>query len=254
MTQIGHIDGITKRRNHWFALAVSLCLLGHANSASAQEKAALPTAPGLNLSVASPSLNYDQLELVGLSSSIEGAIIDLPSEALAAGLLDFGASDVTCIAGKAGCLRHDETLDVVYETSFTKNNSSGLDISLTPRASMRFDDESSSAIVGALVKIGDDLREEPDVKANTWYMFAGADAEAVTYAPGSVTRLTQGDFHLQDKIIVGDSQAGFGYKIGDADVSLGYFRREVKSFGREVNSGGISYTEDAAALSFTWRR
>jgi hypothetical protein len=85
-------------------------------------------------------------------------------------------------------------------------------------------------------------------------MFAGADAEAVTYSPTSVKRLTRGNLHYQDKVIVGDAQAGVGYRMGDADVSLGYFRREISSFGREVDSNGVSFTEDAAALSFTWRR
>jgi len=40
-------------------------------------------------------------------------------------------------------------------------------------------------------------------------------------------RLTSGQFHLQDRIIVGDAQAGVGYRIGDADVSLSYMRREA---------------------------
>jgi len=87
-----------------------------------------------------------------------------------------------------------------------------------------------------------------------WYLFAGADAEALTYSPNSPSRLTRGQFNLQDKIIVGDAQAGFGYKIGDADISLAYIRRDVSSYGRDVGDSAISYTEDAAALSLTWRR
>jgi len=60
-------------------------------------------------------------------------------------------------------------------------------------------------------------------------------------------RLTQGQFYLQDNIFVGDAQAGVGYRIGDADVSLSYMRREA-------TSDDFNYSEDAAALSFTWKR
>jgi hypothetical protein len=83
--------------------------------------------------------------------------------------------------------------------------------------------------------------------ANSWYLFAGADAEALTYSPDSLTRFNNGNFHLQDRIIVGDAQAGVGYRIGDADLSVSYLRREAQA-------EGISFTEDAAALSFTWKR
>ena len=256
MAPIGYIDNEKSglQGKNLFTLVAAIFSIGVASSSFAQEKATVTPSQGTNLNVSSFADSFDDVELVGLSSSIQGAIFDLPTEAIGPAVFNLDTSDPACLTGGEHCLSNDDILDIGYKKSFTKNSVGGLDISLSPKASMRFNDEGSSAVVGALVKIGEDLREEPDLKANTWYMFAGADAEAVTYSPNSVGRLTHGDLHLQDKIIVGDSQAGVGYKIGDADVSVGYFRREVKSFGREINSGGISYTEDAAALSFTWRR
>ena len=62
-----------------------------------------------------------------------------------------------------------------------------------------------------------------------------------------MSRLTSGQFHLQDRIIVGDAQAGLGYRIGNADLSLSYLRREA-------SGEDFSFNEDAAALSFTWKR
>jgi hypothetical protein len=211
---------------------------------------------GLNLNVTPPqtTIDFDSTEFVGFSSSLNGAIIDLPAESVGSRLFDLDMSNLSCVTGEKGCLRRTDMLDLGYSKSLTTKLDGKLDIQLTPRASVSFNDESSSAVVGALVRIGDDLREDSDLKSNTWYMFAGADAEAVTYAPGSVRRIASGDFHLQDRVIVGDAQAGVGYRIGEADLSLGYFRREVTSFGRELNSGSISFKEDAAALSFTWRR
>jgi len=98
-----------------------------------------------------------------------------------------------------------------------------------------------------------DLRSK-DLSSNTWYVFAGADAEALAYSPDRSTRGITSDFMLQDRIIIGDAQAGIGYRVGDADVSLGYFRREINSFNDNPGSSGFSSTEDAAALSFTWKR
>jgi hypothetical protein len=219
------------------------------------QKAVQPT-PGLTLNVtpSQPASFLESMEFVDLGASMQGTSIELPVEAVGSRLFNLDAGSSNCLLGEKGCLRRDDTVDLGYSRSIIKSLDTTLDIELMPRASLRFDDESSSAVVGALVRIGDDLRDDSDLASNTWYMFAGADAEAVTYEPNSISRLTRGQLHLQDRIIVGDAQAGVGYRIGDADVSLGYFRREVTSFGREVESNSVSFSEDAAALSFTWRR
>ncbi len=197
-------------------------------------------------------------DFIGLSSSLKGlsdTAIDLPLESVGSNLFDLDVTNIGCMTGEEGCLTREDRLDMRYSKSLTTSIDTLVDIELTPRASMRFDDGASSALVGALVRIGDDLKDNEEFKSNTWYMFAGADAEAVTYSPNSLGRVTEGNFHLQDRIIVGDAQAGVGYRIGDsADISLGYFRREVTSFGNETNMESSTFSEDAAALSFTWRR
>ncbi len=184
-----------------------------------------------------------------------GVSIELPAEGLGSQILDLDTTDLGCLSGGSLCLSPTDQLDMQYSKSLTTSIDTLLDIELTPRASMRFDDGNSSALVGALVRIGDDLKDGEELKSNTWYMFAGADAEAVTYSPNNLDRVGISDFHLQDRIIVGDAQAGVGYRLGSStDISLGYFRREVTSFGNETDMESTRYTEDAAALSFTWRR
>ena len=175
------------------------------------------------------------------------SILDLPAESVGSTLFKLDLADTGCLTGGDGCLSRSETLDLGYAKAFTSRSQKGLDLTLTPRAALRFNDESSSAVVGAVVEIGEDLRKGANFDNNTWYFFAGADAEALTYSPNSVGRLTSGQFHLQDRIIVGDAQAGLGYRIGDADVSLSYLRREA-------TAEDFSFKEDAAALSFTWKR
>jgi len=176
-----------------------------------------------------------------------GPQLELPVEAVGSPIFKLDLTSPACATGGEGCLRRDDSLSLGVSDTFRRRSEKGLDLTLTPRASVRFDDDVSSTAVGALIEIGEDLREGSEFKSNTWYFFAGADAEALTYSPGSVGRITSGEFHLQDRIIVGDAQAGLGYRIGDADVSLSYMRREA-------STEEFKFKEDAAALSFTWKR
>lgn len=215
-----------------------------------------PTA-GLTLNIPSDST----FDVIGLSPTLSGALIDIPVEGVGSGLFNLDIRDANCFAGVSNCFSRDElgltdSLDVEFsEPTFLSLNSHGLDLELTPRASLHHDDESSSALIGAFVRIGDDLRKDSDFSSNTWYFFAGADAEALTYRPNSRSRFTRGNFNLQDRIIVGDAQAGVGYRIGDADLSLAYIRRGVSGFSsNDVLDEATSYNEEAAAISFTWRR
>ena len=174
--------------------------------------------------------------------------IELPVDAVGSTLFKLDMSDTACLSGTAACASRGERMNLgVSKPISIRDDDDGIDLVLRPRANFRFDDDSSSALVGAVVEIGEDLRRGSDLRSKTWYLFAGADAEALTYSPDGITRLNSGQFHLQDRIIVGDAQAGLGYRIGDADVSVSYLRREA-------NAEGISYNEDAAALSFTWKR
>lgn len=213
----------------------------------------LPTSsPKTDLSGISFNLQADSYRDLGNLDSFSAfdlnmPTIDLPIEAIGSTLFKLDVSDTDCLSGAGRCERQSERLSFGLSEYISAKKDDGIDFVLRPRASFRFDDDSSSAVVGAVVEIGEDLRRGSDMKTNTWYFFAGADAEALTYSPDGMRQLSSGRFHLQDRIIVGDAQAGLGYRIGDADVSLSYLRREA-------NAEGFSYNEDAAALSFTWKR
>ena len=223
-------------------LALSATCLAVSSPSFAQDKSSADTP----LKIIAPT---DGLTLnLGVENSrFNNGGLEMPAESIGSSLFNLDISDTGCLTGGEGCLSREETLDFGYAKAFSSRSNTGLDLTLTPRAALRFNDESSSAVVGAVVEIGEDLRKGGNFDNNTWYFFAGADAEALTYAPNSVGRLTSGQFHLQDRIIVGDAQAGLGYRIGDADVSLSYLRREA-------TAEDFSFTEDAAALSFTWKR
>ena len=227
-------------------LAVSACLALSHPALAQQSDASTGSLPAVGvaataLSSASPKIPQDfNLKMPETRST---HMLDLN--------LDFDS--VGCLVGEQNCLRDEAPIDMGFSTSISKNSKKGLDLELVPTASMRFDDDSRSAVVGAVVRIGEDLRSK-HVASNTWYVFAGADAEALSYSPESAAALTRGEFGLSDRIIIGDAQAGVGYRIGSADVSLGYFRREVSTLNGSLGTDGFSKTEDAAALSFTWKR
>ena len=191
----------------------------------------------------------EALELnLGTGPERNAPIVSLPPEAYGSAVMDLDLSDASSFsAGEA-------PIGMDYTRALNAGSALGLDLELEPRAALRFSDEEGSALVGAVVRIGDELREDGKPKKNTWYLFAGADAEAMTYSPNSVRRLTSGEFGWQDRVIVGDAQAGIGYRLGDADVSVGYYRREVSSIEDNDPNNDFSISEDAAAVSFTWRR
>lgn len=193
----------------------------------------LPTASGPN---GSP------LTLNGLGDSI----FELSGNS-ATPMFDFDSGGQLCLRTTEDCNVSDERLGLGITRDFAKDGL-GLDLALSPRAGVSFDDQSSSALVGALVKIGDNLQNNPQINPNTWYFFAGADAQAMTYTPGQQNYGIDdgGRFALRDSIIVGDAQAGLAYRLGDADLSLTYLRREARA-------ENYKFEEDAAALSFTWR-
>jgi len=197
---------------------------------------------------------FNEAPYLSFSPALDQALVPLPPQILSGTDITRDFSAVNCLAGQELCGSQFDNVALNLSKPINTNSFGGIDLQLIPRAALNFGDEHSSALVGAVVKIGEDLRELDVNDTSRWYLFAGADAEALTYSSNNPSRLTRGQFNLQDKIIVGDAQAGFGYKIGDADISLAYIRRDVNSYGRDLGDSAISYTEDAAALSLTWRR
>jgi len=240
---IRHIRGSGRTKKLLTGLLIGMAsVLMITNSALAQEgkgviSAAKPSNPsnGLLLNVASDNQNF-------ASNSI-----DFPLDNKGVKLFNFDLYDNSCLSGDTNCVSGNDRLDIGYARAFKSRNQKGLNLTLTPRAALRFDNNSSSAVLGAVVEIGEDLGKGSKFDKNTWYFFAGADAEAVSYSPNNLGRLTAGQYHMQDQIIVGDAQAGLGYRMGDADVSLSVSHREG-------SADDFNFKEDAAAISFTWKR
>jgi hypothetical protein len=129
----------------------------------------------------------------------------------------------------------------------------GLDLALQPHVTV--DDEGTyrSTRAGAEVRVGQnlDLRGQ-NARNSSWYLFAGADGEAVVWdvQRAGQTDIASGQVTLQDKVTVGDVQAGIAFKSPAGQMSISYIERDY-----EYRNGAISRsgTEEFAAVALTWR-
>lgn len=142
-------------------------------------------------------------------------------------------------------------MEVDYARDFVARSAvGGLDVAAGPRASMAVGPEGSATRVGAIVKIGENLHE-PRNQQGRWYLFVGGGAEALTYAPDGGHSLMDG-LRIEDQTIVGDGQAGVAMRVGRANLSLAYIRRETDAYSRvsELNADNV---ENFAGLSIAFR-
>jgi hypothetical protein len=146
--------------------------------------------------------------------------------------------------------------DIAAEVAFSAPRElTGLkfDLGVAPRMSVREDGEVLTQRFGGEVRIGQDFSLlDSNGQPQGWYLFAGADGEALIWdADRNGFSPQLGDMSLTDQVTVGDMQAGVSIQRGGGQLSLSYIRREVKYRDR---NGGFSENEDFAGVSFTMRR
>jgi hypothetical protein len=146
------------------------------------------------------------------------------------------------------------TLDAGYTfVANTDDTGLGLDLAVRPRISLNEQGDVRTTRAGAEVRIGQnlDLRGQ-NAKNSNWYLFAGADGEAIIW---DVQRgggaFADDEFTLQDKVTVGDVQAGIAFQSPAGQMSVSYIQRDF-----EYRNGAISRSgeEEFAAITLTWRR
>ncbi|HVZ98817.1 MAG TPA: hypothetical protein VG841_00730 [Caulobacterales bacterium] len=129
-----------------------------------------------------------------------------------------------------------------------------LDVSLAQHASIGADasGDISRRGRGAELRLGRGVNM-PRQKRADWrhpilYGFVAADDEAITWRPG--VRNAFGDsgssFALQDRVEIGDRQAGITYERGPLQASLAYVERSV-----DARSGGRTYSRDERFTGIT---
>ncbi|MEO0981146.1 MAG: lipid A-modifier LpxR family protein [Pseudomonadota bacterium] len=131
----------------------------------------------------------------------------------------------------------------------------GFDVGFSPRAGYRREGEFEVRSFGAEFRFGPDINLRGDgAAAKSWYVFAGADGEALMWDAGSrgLGFELGSDLRLYDQVTVGDLQAGVAIQRFGGQFSLSYIRRQVEWF--DANGQGVSLTEDFGGVSFALRR
>jgi hypothetical protein len=146
------------------------------------------------------------------------------------------------------------------EVALSARAAAGFDVGFAQRAGLSVNDQGDIErhSRSSELRLGRGLtnmrrRESTAWDQGSWYLFAASDDEALTWAPGSRNNFggaTSGGWALQDRVEVGDMQAGVTYEAGGLQASLAYVEREVSV---RAGARNLSQDESFTGLTITMR-
>lgn len=142
-----------------------------------------------------------------------------------------------------------------YEFAVTARAADNLDVSFAQRAGLgvNADGDIQSASRGSELRLGrliSDRRERGANASPNWYIFAASEDEALTWRPGVRNEFggSGSSLGLEDRVDIGDLQAGVGYEQDGWQASLAYverdysIRRGSRTTSREESFTGLTWT------------
>lgn len=144
-----------------------------------------------------------------------------------------------------------------YELAVVARGAAGFDVAFAQRGGVGFNDEGDidRETRASELRLGRGLRNVPrdqPSSAPRWYIFAASEDEALVWNPGARSAFggASGGFALQDRVEIGDIQAGVTYEANGLQASLAYVEREIS-----VQSGARNFRqdEDFAGVTLTLR-
>lgn len=171
--------------------------------------------------------------------------------------LGFGQDNRFSALGPGGRKARNDGENREFEVALTARSAAGFDVSLAQRGGYDFngDGEVERERRASELRLGRGLRDMPrDRPSSTprWYVFAASEDEALVWQPGARTEFggAGNSFALQDRVEVGDVQAGVTYEHHGFQTSLAYVERELN-----VYAGARSFSQDEnfAGLTLTYR-
>lgn len=147
-----------------------------------------------------------------------------------------------------------QTPDASYEVALHARGVSGFNVSAAQRGRLGFDASGDIARESrsAELRLGRGLTGLRDDAAPTesWYVFVASEDEALIWRPGQRNAFggAEGGFALQDRVEIGDLQAGVTYEIYGIQASLAYVERTINvsvgtdNFTTEERFAGITLT------------
>lgn len=145
-----------------------------------------------------------------------------------------------------------------YELAVVARAPAGIDVAFAQRGGVGFDEQGdiNRASRSSELRLGRGLRNLPRDRPSampSWYFFAAAEDEALVWRPGASNAFGDAgpSFALQDRVEIGDRQAGITYERNGLQASLAYVEREVS-----VRNGSHTMRQDEnfAGITLTMRR
>lgn len=140
-----------------------------------------------------------------------------------------------------------------YEVELIASGAAGFEVAFAQRGGIGFNDEGDieRETRGSELRLGRGLRNMPRNQPSptpTWYIFAASEDEALVWRPGMRNDFggSGPSFALQDRVEIGDIQAGVTYEQNGWQASLAYVEREIS-----VRSGSRTFTQDEDFAGFT---
>ena len=144
-----------------------------------------------------------------------------------------------------------------YEIALVAHPVANVDVSLSHRDGLGFDANGniSQRSRGSEIRVGRGLlpmQRRASTQRSRWYLFAGSSDQALIWQPGVRNEFggVGSSFALQDRVEIGDRQAGITYETHGIQASLAYVERKVR-----VYVGAQRFTEDEnfTGLTLTMR-
>lgn len=144
-----------------------------------------------------------------------------------------------------------------YEVALVARAPAGLDVAFAQRGGLGFNDQGDieSQSRSSELRLGRGLRSLPrntPSSTPTIYAFAASEDEALIWRPGMRSAFggTGASLALQDRVEIGNLQAGVTYEVNGLQASLAYVEREVS-----VRAGGrtVSENQEFTGVTVTMR-
>lgn len=171
--------------------------------------------------------------------------------------INLGAADGRRFFGLSSAPRQVRDSERSYEVELVANAGAGIDVAFAQRGGLGFNAQGdiSSQRRTSELRLGRGLRnvrrDQPSPEPK-WYVFAASDDEALIWQPGTRSEFggAGASIALQDRVEIGDRQAGITYERNGLQASLAYVERK---FSASVGGHGVSQDENFAGLTLTMR-
>ena len=161
--------------------------------------------------------------------------------------ISFEESDAPRFANLTSAPLPDQDYPLTrYEVAVVAHPTANFDVSLSHRDGLGFDQNGdiSSRSRGSEIRVGRGLlpmQRRASPNSSRWYLFAGSSDQALIWQPGVRNDFggISSSFALQDRVEIGDRQAGITYETHGIQASLAYVERKVRMY-----VGAQRFTED----------